>query len=154
MTEAPRTRRELLDVVRHAPAPSSPAARTQMQRIRRRDSRAELELRRLLHGMGYRFRVDHPIRCGPGRPIRPDVVFTRTEIAVFVDGCFWHGCPAHGRPPKTNAGYWEAKIALNRDRDTRQTRMLRECGWVVLRIWEHELPAAAAARVAQALEGR
>lgn len=134
-----------------APAPSSPAATALMQRNRRRDSRAELGLRRALHGMGLRYRVDHPIRCGPGRPVRPDVVFTRARVAVFVDGCFWHGCPAHGRTPKSNAGYWEAKIALNRDRDQRQTAALVSHGWQVVRIWEHDPSDVAAAVVAAAV---
>jgi DNA mismatch endonuclease (patch repair protein) len=154
MTDESRTREELLDVVRDAPPATSPAARALMQRNRRRDSVAELDLRRLLHRMGYRFRVDHPIRCGSGRPVRPDIVFTRAKIAIFVDGCFWHGCPAHGRRPKSNSHYWEAKIALNRDRDVRQGEALRSHGWHVVRVWEHEPAAEAAARIAAALERR
>jgi DNA mismatch endonuclease (patch repair protein) len=122
-----------------------------MQRNRRRDSRAEVELRRALHRMGLRFRVDSPIRCGVGRPIRPDVVFKGARVAVFVDGCFWHGCPAHGRKPKSNAAYWEAKVALNRDRDERQTAALSSDGWTVVRVWEHDSTDAAAAVVAQAV---
>ncbi|HEU4975265.1 MAG TPA: very short patch repair endonuclease [Baekduia sp.] len=146
MTEDARTRDELLVVVREAPAASSPTVRALMQRNRRRDSRAEVQLRRALHAMGLRFRVDHPIRCGRGRPIRADVVFTRARVAVFVDGCFWHGCPQHGRTPKSNTGYWEAKVALNRDRDRRQRAALTADGWKVLRIWEHE-PAVEAAKL-------
>jgi DNA mismatch endonuclease (patch repair protein) len=145
MSRESRSRKELLEVVRNAPAASTPAARAVMQRNRRRDSRAEVQLRSALHRLGLRFRVDYPIRCGPGRPIRPDIVFTKARMVVFVDGCFWHGCPEHGRSPKVNIGYWTAKIALNQDRDRRQTSELMDAGWTVIRVWEHE-PAEAAAR--------
>jgi DNA mismatch endonuclease (patch repair protein) len=90
--------------------------------------------------------VDFPIRAG-GRPIRPDVVFTARRVAVFLDGCFWHGCPIHGTMPATNASYWEDKIEANRRRDQRTTVALERDGWKVLRVWEHEDPADAAARV-------
>ena len=146
-----RTRRELLDIVSNAPAPSTAAAREIMQRNRRRDSRAEVVLRRALHRSGLRFRIDHPIRLASRRPVRPDIVFTRARVAVFVDGCFWHGCPAHGRTPKSNTGYWEAKIALNRDRDERQTTALGAAGWTVVRIWEHEPTESAAHAVSAAV---
>jgi DNA mismatch endonuclease (patch repair protein) len=150
MTAEQRTREQLLQVVRDAPAASTPAARASMQRNRRRDSRAEIQLRSALHQMGLRFRVDHPIRCGPGRPIRPDIVFTKARLAIFVDGCFWHGCPDHGRSPKSNSGYWSAKIALNQDRDRRQTDALAAAGWTVLRVWEHEPANEAAEAIASA----
>ncbi len=150
MTAEQCTREQLLRVVRNAPAASTPAARALMQRNRRRDSLAEVQLRRALHGQGLRFRVDFPIRCGSGRPIRPDIVFTKARLAVFVDGCFWHGCPDHGRRPKANSGYWSAKIALNQDRDRRQTTMLAAAGWTVLRVWEHEPANEAAEAVASA----
>lgn len=145
------SRRELLDIVGNPPAASSPAARTVMQRNRRRDSTPELAIRRELHRRGLRFRVDFPIRCGGGRPIRPDIVFTRSRVAVFVDGCFWHGCSSHGKPPKSNAGYWSAKIALNQDRDARQREALESAGWVVLRLWEHEPTDAAASAIEAAI---
>lgn len=150
MNERSRTR-DLLDIVKEAPGPSSPAARVIMQRNKRRDSVAEVALRSELHRRGLRFRVDFPIRCGTGRPIRPDIVFTRARLAIFVDGCFWHGCEHHGRTPKSNIAYWEAKIELNRDRDRRQTVRLSDAGWRVLRVWEHEDPASGAARIVDAL---
>jgi DNA mismatch endonuclease (patch repair protein) len=150
MTAERRTREQLLQVVRNAPAASTPAARALMQRNRRRDSLAEVQLRSALHRLGLRFRVDHPIRCGPSRPIRPDVVFTKARLAVFVDGCFWHGCPDHGRPPKANSNYWSAKIALNQDRDRRQASVLAAAGWTVLRVWEHEPADEAAQAIAAA----
>jgi DNA mismatch endonuclease (patch repair protein) len=71
--------------------------------------------------------------------VRPDFVFTARRLAVFVDGCFWHGCPRHGTRPRGNAGFWRAKFRRNRERDRRDTRNLRRAGWKVLRLWEHEL---------------
>jgi len=75
--------------------------------------------------------------------VRPDFVFAVRRIAVFVDGCFWHGCPRHGAKPKGNAAFWRAKFRRNRARDLRDTRRLRRAGWRVLRLWEHELRAKA-----------
>jgi len=71
--------------------------------------------------------------------VRPDFVFRSRKLAVFVDGCFWHGCPSHGRLPKQNTEFWRAKIRLNRERDRLVTRTLRAAGWKVVRIWEHDL---------------
>jgi len=118
---------------------------------RRRDSGPELLIRSALHRAGHRFRVDLPIRVPGRRPVRPDVVFTRAKVAVFVDGCFWHGCSEHGRSPRTNSTYWTAKIELNQNRDQIQTEVLARLGWVVVRIWEHEDPDAAAADIIAAL---
>ena len=84
--------------------------------------------------------------------MRPDICFTRARVAVFVDGCFWHGCPEHGRRPATNRAYWLAKIERNRARDVRDTRRLQQGGWRVVRIWEHTPPAIAAAHVQGLLE--
>ena len=75
--------------------------------------------------------------------VRPDFVFKRARLAVFVDGCFWHGCPRHGTRPKANAAFWRRKIAGNRARDRRVNRALQRAGWRVLRIWEHALRRAA-----------
>lgn len=121
---------------------------------RRRDSKPELLIRSALHGAGHRFRVDLPIRLPGRRPVRPDVVFTRAKVAVFVDGCFWHGCAEHGRAPRTNSTYWTAKIELNLNRDQVQTEALTRLGWVVVRIWEHEDPDAAVADITAALRGQ
>jgi DNA mismatch endonuclease (patch repair protein) len=71
-------------------------------------------------------------------PGRPDFVFLKEKVAVFVDGCFWHGCPAHYVAPRTAAGFWRAKISGNRDRDRKNSRTLRKLGWRVLRFWEHD----------------
>jgi DNA mismatch endonuclease (patch repair protein) len=104
-------------------------------------------IRSALHRAGLRFRVDHPVRVGDARPIRPDIVFTRQRVAVFVDGCFWHGCPEHGTAPKTNAVYWSEKIAANVARDARHVNTLEAGGWRVLRVWSHEQPEDAAEQI-------
>lgn len=78
-------------------------------------------------------------RRGSVLPGRPDFVFARERLAVFVDGCFWHGCPRHGTWPKTNAAFWRKKILSNRARDRRVDRTLRARGWRVVRIWQHAL---------------
>jgi DNA mismatch endonuclease (patch repair protein) len=80
-------------------------------------------------------------RAGEVFRVRPDFIFRARRVAVFVDGCFWHGCPEHGGRPKGNAAFWRAKFARNRERDRRDTRRLRAAGWTVLRLWEHELRA-------------
>lgn len=138
-------------VVRDAPGPSSPSAQRTMLGNRRRDSRPELRLRSALHGVGLRFRVDLPIPVAGRRPIRPDVVFTHARVAVFVDGCFWHGCSEHGTSPRTNSTYWSAKIAINQARDRQQTEALEGAGWAVVRIWEHDDAEVAAAVVRELL---
>jgi DNA mismatch endonuclease (patch repair protein) len=117
-----------------------------MRGNRSRDTRPELGVRRACHALGLRYRV-----CA--RPVRSvrrtaDLVFGPARTAVFVDGCFWHGCPSHFRPPMTNRGYWAAKIAANRARDRQTDRLLAAAGWAVVRVWEHDDPAAAAARIA------
>jgi DNA mismatch endonuclease, patch repair protein len=115
-----------------------------MRGNRRRDTSPELALRRELHARGLRYRIDVPIRVEGLRPIRPDVVFRRHSLLIFVDGCFWHGCEQHRAAPRANATYWDAKVAVNRDRDKRQTAALAAAGWTVLRFWEHDDPVAAA----------
>jgi DNA mismatch endonuclease (patch repair protein) len=113
---------------------------------RRRDTSCEMEIRALLHRAGFRYRVD--ARPLPDWRRRADLVFPRVCTAVFIDGCFWHGCPDHRELPKANASWWRAKIARNRERDAETNERLRAEGWAVLRIWEHEDPAEAAARIA------
>ncbi len=119
-----------------------------MAAIRRRDTRPEKQIRSLLHAEGLRFRVDHPIRVGDARPIRPDIVFTRRRLAIFIDGCYWHGCPELGqRKGGANPGYWGPKIARNQERDAEHTTLLEAAGWTVMRFWEHEGPEAIATAV-------
>jgi DNA mismatch endonuclease (patch repair protein) len=153
-TQANEHIHRLRAIVGKPPGPSSDAVRRVMVGNGRRDSTPELELRRALHGAGHRYRVDFPIRVPDRRPIRPDIVFTRARVAVFVDGCFWHGCHEHGTRPRSNSGYWAAKIEINQTRDRDQTTALERDGWTVVRVWEHEAPDVAASRVAVALEAQ
>lgn len=119
---------------------------------RRRDTGPELALRRTLHARGLRFRVDH--RLAPPLRVRPDVVFTRARVAVFVDGCFWHRCPDHGTSPKAHSDYWTPKLDRNVERDRETDEALAEQGWTVIRVWEHEPPEDAADRIEATVRGR
>ena len=131
---------------------STPAVRKRMQEQRTVDTGPELRLRRLLHAAGLRYRVNR--RVSPSANRRADVVFGPSKVAVFVDGCFWHGCPEHFRAPATNPDYWGPKIAGNRARDADTTARLEAEGWLVLRFWEHEDMAEAAGAVARAVRAR
>lgn len=123
-----------------------------MSRLGRRDTLPERAIRSELHRRGLRFRVDRaPL---PGLRSRADIVFGPARVAVYVDGCFWHSCPEHGTRPKANSDWWERKLDRNQERDRETDHVLREHGWTVIRIWEHEDPAAAADRVEKALEDR
>jgi DNA mismatch endonuclease (patch repair protein) len=117
-----------------------------MRGNRRRDSRPEVAVRRAAHRRGLRYRV--ATRPLAAERWTADLVFARRRVAVFVDGCFWHGCPEHFKPPGTNAAYWERKIGGNVARDARITAALEAAGWTVLRAWEHEDPEAVAGRIA------
>lgn len=109
-----------------------------MQANRPQDTKPEILLRSALHRAGLRFRKD--VRPLANRKVgRADVVFSRAKVCVFLDGCFWHGCPRHFSVPKCNGAWWREKIADNRVRDRRKTRQLRRAGWRVLRLWEHDL---------------
>jgi DNA mismatch endonuclease (patch repair protein) len=130
---------------------SSAAVRRSMIGNRSRDTAPERALRSELHRLGLRFRVD--ARPVPAIPRRADVVLRGDRVAVFLDGCFWHGCPDHFRPPATNADYWASKIAGNRARDASTDVLLQAAGWVVVRSWEHEATPVAARRVAAAVLG-
>jgi DNA mismatch endonuclease (patch repair protein) len=119
---------------------------------RGRDTSPELAVRRLVHATGLRYRVN--ARPVPGLRRTADLVFRPTRVAVFIDGCFWHGCPKHGSVPKTNVEFWSAKINGNRRRDRETGRHLRREGWLVLRFWEHENPTVVATRVAAVVRDR
>ena len=125
--------------------PSSPEVSERMSRVRNRDTAAEMALRRELHRRGLRYRVNLRIP-GLGRT-RPDIAFIRRKVAVFVDGCFWHRCPEHATFPKVNAVWWQEKLEANVRRDRETDEMLRDAGWIVVRIWEHEDPVEAADRI-------
>ena len=125
---------------------SSEAVHQRMSHLARKNTEPELALRRELHRLGLRFFVHR-------RPLHAlrreaDVVFPRAKVAVFLDGCFWHGCPEHGkRQHRTNSWYWPEKIRRNQERDRDTDDRLRDAGWLPVRIWEHDPPSLAAQRV-------
>jgi DNA mismatch endonuclease (patch repair protein) len=115
------------------------------------DTSPERLLRKAIHARGLRYRIHMRMKFG-AIAVRPDIVFTRRRVAVFVDGCFWHGCPEHVSWPRSNASFWRNKIESNRERDRQQDLALRDAGWTVLRVWEHEDIEDALARIQGALE--
>lgn len=117
-----------------------------MRANRRRDTRPEVALRSLLHRHGLRFRCDLSVQT-THRRVRVDVAFTKQRLAVFVDGCFWHCCPAHGQLPKSNSDYWHPKLARNVARDRDVDAALCAAGWTVMRFWEHTPASDAAATI-------
>ena len=125
--------------------PSTPDVRDRMSKQRSRDTEAEMLLRKHLHALGLRYRVHRRPLAKVRREV--DVLFSRARVAVFVDGCFWHGCPKHASWPHRNSEFWRTKIEKNRARDLDTDRRLREAGWLSVRVWEHEDPAVAAARI-------
>lgn len=129
----------------------SRGVRRSMQGNRGRDTKPELAIRREVHRRGLRYFVDRAPLQGFRR--RADLVFPRVRVAVFVDGCFWHGCPKHHTVAKTNAAFWAEKVRLNRSRDLETTETLMRSGWMVLRIWEHEDVMGAADRIEAAVRG-
>jgi DNA mismatch endonuclease (patch repair protein) len=126
--------------------------RRRMSRQKSRDTQIELGIRKALHAAGLRYRVHRKPVGGVRR--EADIVFGSVRVAVFVDGCFWHGCPQHATWPKNNAEFWRAKIEGNRRRDADTDERLLQAGWLSVRIWEHESIGAAAARVRSVVESR
>ncbi len=126
------------------PEPSSESATRIGKANPRTGTKPEQQLRSALHRRGLRFRKDFPIRIGSPRPVRADIVFSRAKVAVFVDGCFWHGCPDHQRIPRANPEYWIPKLARNVQRDREVDAWLAANGWRVVRAWEHTDPAEVA----------
>ncbi|WP_134653705.1 DNA mismatch endonuclease Vsr [Streptomyces sp. H23] len=156
LAEAWRQAREM-GLVSDRPLPShskasSTSVRAVMRANRGKDTGPELALRRLLYRRGLRYRVDtRPI---PEIRRRADLVFSGPRVAVFVDGCFWHGCPEHYRAATRNAEFWRDKIEGNKSRDVETTEALRSAGWVVIRVWEHEAPESAAELIAHEVQAR
>jgi DNA mismatch endonuclease, patch repair protein len=127
--------------------PSSPEASRRMAKVRQKGTGAEIALRRELYRRGLRYRVDFEVLKKPRRVA--DIAFPGRMIAIFVDGCFWHGCPEHATWPKQNSDFWRQKIEPNRTRDADTNERLRNIGWTVLRFWEHKPPTDAADIVVQ-----
>lgn len=120
------------------PPPSSAGVSERMSRLGTKNTLVEVAVRRRLHELGLRYRLHVPV---PGLPRRSiDIAFGASKVAVFVDGCFWHGCPLHGSNPRSNAAWWKSKIESNVGRDAHTTTHLTALGWRVLRFWEHENP--------------
>jgi DNA mismatch endonuclease (patch repair protein) len=122
-----------------------------MRAIKRANTKPETALRSALHRQGYRFRKDFRLDLASGARVRPDIAFTARRVAVFVDGCFWHACPQHGRNPSVNEWYWAPKLRRTVERDRAADAALTAAGWQVVRIWEHISLADALAAVVAAL---
>lgn len=133
-------------------APSSAEVSRRLGRVRQKNTSAERALRRALHALGLRYRVQVLVLTKPRRVA--DVVFVGPRVAVFVDGCFWHGCPIHATWPKNNADFWRTKVLANQARDRDTDARLRADGWEVVRLWGHEDPTDAASRVAEVVRRR
>ncbi|MFC9894449.1 very short patch repair endonuclease [Nocardia sp. NPDC127579] len=135
------------------PAPLNDGRSRNMRANRRSDTKPEIALRHALHRLGFRYRKDFRLDLGSVK-VRPDIVFTARKVAVFVDGCFWHVCPQHGRQPTTNEWYWAPKLRRTIDRDRAADTALTAAGWQVVRLWEHVALEDAVTAVTSALHGR
>ena len=123
-----------------------------MQAAKSRDTAPEMALRSALHRKGLRYRID----TKPLRELnrRADIVFRSVKVAIFVDGCFWHGCPIHGTQAQANAEFWRLKIRQNQERDLDTANRLKDAGWKVIRIWEHEDPVVAGEKIVSLIRKR
>lgn len=139
-------------IVPLSPPASSEAVRKAMQGNRSEGTRPELALRSAVHRRGLRYRLHvkplRSLRC------KADLIFPAAQVAVFIDGCFWHGCPDHGRVPSDAGGYWAAKLSRNVERDRRNNEALAKADWKVLRFWEHDDTDAAAAEIERVVKAR
>ncbi|MER7315393.1 very short patch repair endonuclease [Streptomyces halstedii] len=131
---------------------SSAARRRNMQAIRSRDTKPERLIRQLVHAKGLRYRV--AAKPLPDLRRTADMVFRPAKVAVFIDGCYWHGCPEHYVSPRTNPVYWSDKVTRNMARDRDTDERLTEAGWIVLRFWEHENPTNCANHISATVESR
>ena len=129
-----------------SPGSGTPTRRRIMQGNRSSNTKPEVALRSELHRRGLRFRTDYPVRLAQ-RSVKVDIAFPGSRVAVFVDGCFWHSCPTHGRQPGVHGEYWQPKLERNVARDKAVTAALQALGWTVVRVWEHEAPTAAADQI-------
>lgn len=131
---------------------STPEAQRRMQRVRQKNTSAETAVRRELHARGLRYRIQVPVLTKPRRVA--DIAFSGLRIALFLDGCFWHGCRQHATWLKQNAEFRRAKIVANQQRDRDTDKRLRADGWNVIRVWAHEPPERVAAKVATLVRQR
>jgi DNA mismatch endonuclease (patch repair protein) len=120
-----------------------------MKKVRRENTGAESAIRSELYKLDLRYRVHAKVL--ESERFKPDIVFKKARVAVFIDGCFWHACPLHASWPKINCDWWQKKILANVDRDRRIDKKLKDAGWIVIRIWEHENPKIASKRIAKAV---
>lgn len=132
--------------------PTTPEMSRRMSTQLSKNTRIELQLRSALHARGLRYRIHR-------RPLQAvrrhaDIVFSRAKVAVYVDGCFWHGCPQHATWPRRNAAFWRDKIETNIQRDQETDRSLVEAGWIPVRVWEHDAVDEAADRIARLVRSR
>lgn len=132
------------------PVPASGRPSFAVRKNPSRDTRPEQRVRSRLHRDGWRFRKNFSIQVSDRR-VRPDIVFSRQRVAIFVDGCFWHRCPLHGASPTANSAYWGPKLDRNVVRDRTVDQLLTAAGWTVVRVWEHESPEAAAKSITTVL---
>ena len=134
------------------PEASSESALRRMQAAKTKNTAPEIALRSLIYHQGFHYRID-------ARPLkefnrRADIVFRSAKVAIFVDGCFWHGCPIHATQAKSNAEFWSFKIKQNRERDVDTTKHLEKAGWKVIRVWEHENPVKASEKICGIIKKR
>lgn len=130
------------------PVPRDAGTRSRLKSVRHSGTAPEIALQQAAQSAGLTFEVNAPI---PGTRARPDVLFREQRLAVFVDGCFWHGCPEHGTDPINNSGWWREKLATNKRRDDRIAQQLRDADWDVVRLWEHQAPADSLAEILRRL---
>lgn len=123
-----------------------------MRRFRSRDTKPELEVRRRLHAAGFRYRLHAAVPEHSRRTM--DIAFPKQKVAVFIDGCYWHACPAHGKVPTRNSGWWAEKLHRNAARDEETNAALERNGWIVVRAWEHDDPATVAEYVGRVVSHR
>ncbi|MFI8694704.1 very short patch repair endonuclease [Dietzia maris] len=147
-TQSPATSTPKPTPAGYRPPPSSANVSRNMSRQKRRDTKCETEVRKFLHASGARYRVN--FRPLPEYRFSADLGWKSLKLAIFIDGCFWHGCPKHATIPKSNTEWWRDKIEANRRRDQRVVQQLENAGWVAARFWEHE-PSANVARTIVAL---
>jgi len=138
--------------VKQKSKPVSIATRNVMRANKRSNTQPELRIRKLVHAAGLRYRIDTKPEKDLNR--RADIVFRQAKVAVFIHGCFWHGCPRHFKSPKTNKRFWQTKIERNIQRDKETRNILRKRGWRVIEIWEHQSSESGARSIVRVVDER